>query len=89
MNILSFQGRNRILHLTWFVFFLTLYSLMPAGPAADRTFFQVLGIAGVMVAFLCAFFLKKPKGSFAEFHEGEEDLEPVAQPVANPNHSDW
>ncbi len=65
------------------VCYLTLYSLMPAGPAADRTFFQVLGVAGLIVASLCAFFLKEPKGSFAEFHEGEEELEPIAEPVVN------
>jgi len=71
------------------VCYLTLYSLLPAGPAADRTFFQVLGIAGLIVAFLCAFFLKEPKGSFAEFHEGEEELEPPVEPVANAKESDW
>lgn len=71
------------------VCYLTLYSLLPAGPAADRTFFQVLGIAGLIVAFLCAFFLKEPKGSFAEFHEGEEELEPAVEPVANAKESDW
>jgi len=65
------------------VIYLTLYSLLPAGAAADRTFFQVLGIAGLIVAFLCAFFLKEPKGSFAEFHEGEEELEPVPEPVTS------
>ena len=65
------------------VIYLTLYSLLPAGAAADRTFFQVLGVAGLIVAFLCAFFLKEPKGSFAEFHEGEEELEPIPEPVAN------
>jgi len=63
------------------VCYLTLYSLLPAGAAADRTFFQVLGVAGLIVAFLCAFFLKEPKGSFAEFHEGEEELEPAPEPV--------
>lgn len=63
------------------VCYLTLYSVLPAGAAADRTFFQVLGIAGLVVGFLCAFFLKEPKGSFAAFHEGEEDLEPIAEPV--------
>jgi len=71
------------------VSYLTLYSLLPAGPAADRTFFQVLGIAGLIVAFLCAFFLKEPKGSFAEFHEGEEEVELVAEPVAKTKESDW
>ncbi|MDR9401858.1 MAG: MFS transporter [Halothece sp. Uz-M2-17] len=72
------------------VCYLTLYSLLPAGAAADRTFFQVLGIAGLIVAFLCAFFLKEPKGSFAEFHEGEEaELEPIPEPVINDSKSDW
>lgn len=65
------------------VCYLTLYSLLPAGATADRTFFQVLGVAGLIVAFLCAFFLKEPKGSFAEFHEGEEELEPIAEPAVN------
>lgn len=71
------------------VCYLTLYSLLPAGAAADRTFFQVLGVAGLIVAFLCAFFLKEPKGSFAEFHEGEEELEPVPEPVVNSQSSQW
>ncbi len=39
--------------------------------AVNSNFFQVLGIAGIIVALLCAFFLKEPKGSFAEEHEGE------------------
>ena len=40
----------------------------------NSNFFQVLGIAGIIVALLCAFFLKEPKGSFAEAHEGEEEV---------------
>lgn len=47
--------------------------------AANAAFFQVLGVAGLVVAFLCAFFLDEPKGSFAEAHEGEE----VPLPVPN------
>lgn len=54
------------------VAFLTTYSLLPEGVVGDRIFFQVLGVTGVIVAMLCFFFLKEPKGSFAEFHEGEE-----------------
>ncbi|NER00457.1 MAG: hypothetical protein F6K30_27800, partial [Cyanothece sp. SIO2G6] len=51
--------------------------------AVYTTFFQVLGIAGLIVAFLCVFFLDEPKGSFAEFHEGEEmDLDGIAPPAA-------
>ncbi|NEO26427.1 MAG: MFS transporter, partial [Kamptonema sp. SIO4C4] len=54
------------------VAYLTLYSLLPEGAVGDRIFFQTLGIAALIVAFLCWFVLKEPKGSFAEFHEGEE-----------------
>lgn len=39
--------------------------------AVNSGFFQVLGIAGLIVAFLCIFFLDEPKGSFADTHEGE------------------
>ena len=28
-----------------------------------------------IVAFICAFFLKEPEGSFAEHHEGEEEVQ--------------
>jgi len=41
-------------------------------PIVNSMFFQVLGIAGLIVAFLCVFFLDEPKGSFADFHEGED-----------------
>ncbi|PSB11142.1 MFS transporter [Pleurocapsa sp. CCALA 161] len=41
--------------------------------AVNGSFFQVLGIAALIVAFLCAFFLKEPKDSFADHYEGEED----------------
>jgi NNP family nitrate/nitrite transporter-like MFS transporter len=34
-------------------------------------FFQVLGVTALIVAFVCAFFLEEPQGSFADFHEGE------------------
>lgn len=54
------------------VAYLTIYSLLPEGIAGDRIFFQVLGTAGVIVSFLCFFFMREPKGSFSEFHEGEE-----------------
>jgi MFS transporter, NNP family, nitrate/nitrite transporter len=54
------------------VAYLTLYSLLPAGDVGNRIFFQTLGVAALIVTFLCWFFLKEPKGSFAEHHEGEE-----------------
>lgn len=48
--------------------------------AVNSGFFQVLGVAGLIVAFLCAFFLDEPQGSFAEFHEGESEAHPSAMP---------
>lgn len=54
------------------VAYLTLYSLLPEGDIGNRIFFQTLGIAALIVAFLCFFILEEPKGSFAESHEGEE-----------------
>lgn len=45
----------------------------PIMSAVNSGFFQVLGITGLIVAFLCIFFLEEPKGSFADFHEGEEE----------------
>jgi MFS transporter, NNP family, nitrate/nitrite transporter len=55
------------------VTYTTLYSLLPHETSGNQIFFQTLGISGLIVAFLCMFFLKEPKGSFAEHHEGEED----------------
>jgi NNP family nitrate/nitrite transporter-like MFS transporter len=54
------------------VAYLTLFSLLPEGDVGNRIFFEVLGVASMIVACLCWFFLKEPKGSFAEHHEGEE-----------------
>ncbi|ERN40125.1 nitrite extrusion protein (nitrite facilitator) [Rubidibacter lacunae KORDI 51-2] len=54
------------------VLYTTLYSLVSDNPAGDRIFFYVLGTAGLIVGFLCVFVLKEPKGSFSEFHEGED-----------------
>jgi len=43
------------------VLYATLYSLLPQTVEGNHTFFQVLGVAGLVVAFLCAFLLKEPK----------------------------
>jgi len=56
------------------VAYLTLFSLLPSGDVGNRVFFEVLGVASLIVAFLCAFFLKEPKGSFADHHEGEMEV---------------
>ena len=53
--------------------------------AVNSNFFQVLGIAGIIVALLCAFFLKEPKGSFAEEHEGETVAIPVEEIAPSTN----
>lgn len=61
------------------VAYLTLYSLLPEGDVGNQIFFQTLGTTALIVAFLCWFFLKEPKGSFAEFHEGEEVAAPASE----------
>ncbi|NJN03548.1 MAG: MFS transporter [Leptolyngbyaceae cyanobacterium RM1_1_2] len=67
------------------VAYLTLYSLLPAGDIGNRIFFQTLGVAALIVAFLCFFILKEPQGSFAEFHEGEKEAVAVhSHPGAMP-----
>ena len=43
------------------VLYATLYSLLPQGISGNKTFFEVLGIAALIVAFLCLFFLKDTK----------------------------
>jgi len=66
------------------VAYLTIFSLLPEGDVGNRIFFQVLGSAAMVVAFLCWFVLKEPKGSFAEHHEGEEDyVAPSMQPESS------
>jgi len=57
------------------VAFLTIYSLLPNDPTGDRIFFQMLGVVGLIVASLCAFFLKETEGS-----HGEEDELPLTAP---------
>ncbi|WP_026732015.1 MFS transporter [Fischerella sp. PCC 9605] len=66
------------------VAYLTLYSFLPDGEVGNRIFFQTLGITALIVTFLCWFFLKEPKGSFAEHHEGEApELAAEILPVFN------
>ncbi|MEM1168347.1 MAG: MFS transporter [Cyanobacteria bacterium P01_H01_bin.35] len=63
------------------VVYLTLFSLLPEGAIGNKIFFEVLGVMGIIVAFICAFFLKEPEGSFAEHHEGEEEMQMKSMPV--------
>lgn len=53
------------------VMYATTYSLLPQTVDGNHAFFQVLGISGLVVAFLCAFLLKEPQVS-------QEDLEAAA-----------
>ncbi|NEO56434.1 MAG: MFS transporter [Okeania sp. SIO3B5] len=59
------------------VVYLTTLSLLPGGAVGKKIFFELLGVMSIIVAFLCAFFLKDPEGSFAEHHKDEEDEEQV------------
>ena len=70
------------------VIYLTLYSMLPEGAAGNQLFFQTLGVMSVIVAFLCGFFLKEPKGSFSEHHEGEAmpELPSTSFPVLADEH---
>ncbi len=57
------------------VAYLNIYASLPDGDAGNITFFQILGIAALIVGFLCIFILEEPKGSFAEAHEGDDESE--------------
>ena len=87
-NVGAYGNVGAVAYLT--ILLLLQQALVPAGDAVDPAiiaagtaranaiFFQVLGVAGLIVAFLCAFFLDEPKNSFADAHEGEEMAVPVA-----------
>lgn len=51
------------------VIYATTYSLLPQTVEGNRTFFQVLGLAAIVVAFLCAFLLKEPTATKQEIEE--------------------
>jgi len=52
--------------------------------AVNSSFFQVLGVAGLIVGFLCAFMLKEPKDSFAAHHHDEAEGVPMPEPNLKP-----
>jgi NNP family nitrate/nitrite transporter-like MFS transporter len=60
------------------VVYLTIYSLLPQGVEGDRIFFQVLGVCGLIVASLNAFYLLEPTSS----HEEEEAQFPEVSSIA-------
>jgi NNP family nitrate/nitrite transporter-like MFS transporter len=43
------------------VIYTTTYSLLPKGTEGGQQFFELLGTAGLIVCFLCAFLLKEPQ----------------------------
>jgi MFS transporter, NNP family, nitrate/nitrite transporter len=81
-NVGAYGNVGAVAYLT--ILLLLKESLVPTGTGVDPAqiaagnaqanaiFFQVLGVMGLMVASLCAFFLEEPKGSFAEAHEGDD-----------------
>jgi NNP family nitrate/nitrite transporter-like MFS transporter len=75
-NVGAYGNVGAVAYLTALLLFTNASSAANGGTAVmsvvNAQFFQVLGIAGLIVAFLCVFFLDEPKGSFAEFHEGED-----------------
>jgi MFS transporter, NNP family, nitrate/nitrite transporter len=76
-NVGAYGNVGAVAYLTTRLLFVDASTAASADGAANMAmvnaqFFQVLGIAGLIVAFLCIFFLEEPQGSFAEFHEGEE-----------------
>ncbi len=59
------------------VIYLTVFSFTDA-----PTLFETMGIGALICACMCAFFLKEPKGSFAEHHIEEEITDtPLINPV--------
>ena len=65
------------------VIFLTIFSLTNAA-----TLFATMGIAALICASLCTFYLKEPKGSFADHHADEEAVsEPAPVLVGEGNRS--
>lgn len=69
------------------VIYLTMFSLLPEGDVGNRIFFQTLGVTALVVTFLCWFFLREPKGSFAEHHEGEhQEMATPAMPMLVEDH---
>lgn len=55
------------------VVFLTIFSL-----TSPATLFATMGVAALICASLCAFFLKEPKGSFADHHADEVPVSETA-----------
>ncbi|NEQ48156.1 MAG: MFS transporter [Leptolyngbya sp. SIOISBB] len=87
-NVGAYGNVGAVAYLTTRLLFVDSSAAANAGTpvmsVVNAQFFQLLGTGGLIVAFLCVFFLDEPKGSFADFHEGEEPgMHP--HPTALPN----
>ncbi len=71
-NVGAYGNVGAVAYLTTRLLFVDSAGANPNMGAVNSSFFQVLGITGLIVAFLCIFFLEEPQGSFAEHHEGED-----------------
>jgi NNP family nitrate/nitrite transporter-like MFS transporter len=82
-NVGAYGNVGAVAYLTTRLLFVDASSAVNGGDAVmsvvNAQFFQVLGTAGLVVAFLCVFFMEEPQGSFADFHEGEDPV--VAPPI--------
>ena len=65
------------------VAYLTIYSLLPEGGGGDKFFFQMLGVVALIVASLCAFFLKEPTEGHGEpeVHTAPTELSSYQAPI--------
>jgi NNP family nitrate/nitrite transporter-like MFS transporter len=75
-NVGAYGNVGAVAYLTTRLLFVDASATANGGEAVmsmvNSQFFQVLGTAGLIVAFLCVFFMEEPQGSFADFHEGED-----------------
>lgn len=75
-NVGAYGNVGAVAYLTALLLFTNASSAASGGTPVMSVvyaqFFQLLGVAGLVVAFLCVFFLDEPQGSFADFHEGED-----------------
>ncbi|MEO1592649.1 MAG: NarK family nitrate/nitrite MFS transporter, partial [Cyanobacteria bacterium J06632_22] len=86
-NVGAYGNVGAVAYLTTRLLFVDASSAANGGEpvmaAVNSQFFQVLGVAGLIVAFLCVFFLDEPKGSFADVHADEEMAPMVGAPEAS------
>lgn len=80
-NVGAYGNVGAVAYLTTRLLFVDGAGAEPNMAAVNASFFQVLGTTGLIVAFLCIFFLEEPQGSFAEHHEGETEASSTNSPI--------